>query len=285
MFPTWVLIGAGRCGLQLARGMAEAGIEIVGVEVRTPKARARVSRALPGVPTFGPHRPLPPATGLLIAVPDASIADCASALAPRIDANTKVAVHTSGLVAAEALAPLAGNGRETASCHPLASFPTATGALVPLTGALAAIEGDPGAERAARWLARRLEMKPVRITAAANPRYHAAAVIASTLTHALVVTALQQLTLAGLSRARAVEGLRSLVGGSVAAALGAHGMERLTGPLARADAAAVRAHLAVLPAAAATAYRAVGGLVVAALTTEQLLSPRQVRELSSALTG
>jgi len=285
MLPTWVLIGAGRCGLQLARSLRAAGMEILGIEVRSPRSRARAMRALPDVATFGPRRSLPPAVGVLIAVPDGSIASCAAALVPRVDPNTKVVFHTSGLLPAAMLAPLARAGRKVASFHPLASFPTATGPLVPLVGALAVLEGDPGAVRAARWLARRLRMRPVRIASANKPRYHAAAAIASSLTHVLVVTALHQLTRVGLPRPIAVEGLHRLVAGSVTAALEARGMERLTGPLARADAAAVRAHLAALPASIVPAYRAVADLALAALGGEQLLSPRQVRDLTSALTG
>jgi len=284
MLPTWVVIGAGRCGLQLARSMAASGLEILGVEVRSPRSRRRTARALPGAPTFGPHRALPPATGVLVAVPDDGIAACAAALAPRVHANTKVALHASGLVGAAALGPLARGGRALAALHPLVSFPAPTGPLVPLSGALAVVEGTPAGVRAATWLARRLGMHPLRLATSAKPRYHAAAAIASNLTHALVAVAAREMALAGVPRRRAIEGLRRLVGGSVAAALEARGMERLTGPLARGDAGAVALHLASLPVAVADAYRTVGMLVVTALAAEQLLSPRQVRDLNAALT-
>jgi predicted short-subunit dehydrogenase-like oxidoreductase (DUF2520 family) len=284
MYPTWVLVGAGRCGLGVARAMTAAGIEVVGAEVRSARARARVRRFLPHTRTFGTTASLPPATALLIAVPDPVLGECAASLAPRLHPDTRVALHTSGLLPAAVLGPIADDARAVGAWHPLVSFPTPWGSLAPLDGAVAAVEGSRQAVDAARWLAHRLHMRPLRLAASAKPRYHAAAVIAANLSHVLVVTALAELDRAGVPHLLATEGLRRLVGGSVDAALAARGMERLTGPLARADVAALRSHLDVLPAETAAAYRAVARLAVTALAAGQLLNRRQVHELDAALT-
>jgi predicted short-subunit dehydrogenase-like oxidoreductase (DUF2520 family) len=285
MLSQWFLVGAGRCGVQLARAMRAAGLALAGVEVRSASGRARVRRALPGVRVVTSGEPLPPAEAILVAVPDSAIPGCAARLAPLLHASTTVVLHTSGLAAAEALAPVARSGRSAGSLHPLASFSSATGPLVELHGAVATVEGDPAAVRAARQLAAALGMRPVRIAAAAKPAYHAAAALAANMTHALVATAAGALREVGFSHRDAAAALGPLVAGSVAAALSARGMENLTGPLARGDAEAVAAHLAALPAAAADAYRAVAALALGAVTAQHLLDETQVRELERALTG
>ncbi|TAM56886.1 MAG: DUF2520 domain-containing protein [Acidobacteria bacterium] len=285
MLPQWFLVGAGRCGVQLARAIEASGLEVAGVEVRSPRGRARVRRALPGVRTFGAAASLPPVHGVLIAVPDSAIPACAARLAPRLHPATSVVLHTSGLLTADALAAIAAAGPTVGSFHPMASFPTATGPLVRLAGVVAAVEGRPAAVREARRLALALGMRPVRIAAAAKPSYHAAAALAANLTHALVATAKDVLTGVGFTRRGAAAALRPLVAGAVEAALSARGMERLTGPLGRGDAEAVLAHLAALPGGAAAAYRAVAAVAVAALSEEGLLPDTRIRDLKVALTG
>jgi len=265
--------------------MTAAGIEIVGIQVRSPRGQARVRRILPGVPAFGPGKALPPARGILLAIPDSVIPSCAEALAPRLHRATSLALHTSGLVPAIALAPLAERGCRVGSFHPLVTFPTATGAAIPLAGVVAAVEGDDGAVREGRALARALGMRPIRLSATAKPRYHAAAALAANLTHTLVAVARAQLVQVGLPPRLAACALKPLVVGSVEAALLARGFERLTGPVARGDVAAVRSHLEALPGRVATAYRAVASLAVAGLAEQGLISEKRAQELGLALTS
>ncbi len=284
MLFQWFLVGPGRCGLQLARAMTSAGIRVAGIGVRSAAGRRRAQRALPGIPVFGEDDDAPPAEGVIIAVPDSSLRACADALAPRLSAATTVALHTSGLVPSVALRPLAREGRQVGSIHPLRSFPTATGPAVDLRGVTAAVEGEAAAVREAASLARALGMRPVAIAAEAKPLYHAAAAMAANLPHALVVAAKAALVRTGFSETRAAAALRPLVTGAVEAALAARGIENLTGPLARGDAWAVKVHLAALPAEAAEAYRAVGALTVDSLAAQGRLSESQLQDLRRALT-
>lgn len=284
MLSQWFLVGAGRCGLQLARAMAAAGVPVVGIEARSRAAGARVRRACPGTPVFGPDAALPLADAILVAVPDQALAACVWALAPRLHPATRVAVHTSGLCPAEVLRPLSRAALHVGAMHPLASFTSATGPAVRLDGVAAAVEGDPVAVREARRLARALGMRPVGVAPEVKARYHAAAVMAANLTHVLVATSRDLLVGAGFSKRGAAEALRPLVRGAVEAALRARGMENLTGPIARGDARAVRTHLEALPGEAAAAYRAVAGLALVALTSQKLLSESQIRQLERALT-
>jgi predicted short-subunit dehydrogenase-like oxidoreductase (DUF2520 family) len=234
---------------------------------------------------FGAGDALPPVHGVLIAVPDSAIPTCAAQLAPRLHPATTVVLHTSGLLAADALAIITRSGPATGSLHPMVSFPTAVGPLVRLEGAIATVEGSAAAVREACRLATALGMRPVRIAAAAKPTYHAAAALAANLTHVLVATAKDLLIDVGFSQRGAAAALRPLVAGAVEAALSARGMENLTGPLARGDGAAVLAHLTAIPDGAAAAYRAVAALAVAALANERLLNEMRIRDLELALTG
>jgi predicted short-subunit dehydrogenase-like oxidoreductase (DUF2520 family) len=223
-------------------------------------------------------------SGVLIAVPESALAECAEGLSPRMSAATTIVLHTSGLVPADVLGPLSRKGRHLGSMHPLRSFPSATGAAVELHGVVAALEGDATAVREARSLARALGMRPVTLTPGAKPLYHAAASVAANLTHTLIATAKALLVRAGFSESGAAAALRPLVEGATEAALAANGMESLTGPLRRGDASAVRSHLAALPEDVAAAYRAVGGLAVQALASQRSLSESQLQELKRALT-
>jgi predicted short-subunit dehydrogenase-like oxidoreductase (DUF2520 family) len=285
MHSQWFLVGAGRCGLQLIRAMQRAGIGVVGAEVRSSRGRTRLRRAAPGVPAFAPTQPIPEAGAILVAVPDSEIAECARGLARRVRQSTKVVLHTSGLVSSDALAPLHRKGCSIGSFHPLVSFPTAAGAPVLLAGVAAAVEGQKEALRCARWLARRLGMTPFGLSAAAKPRYHAGAALAANMTHVLVATARSLLLQVGLPPRLAAPALRRLVSGSVDAALSAHALERLTGPVARCDSDAVRADLSALPPRVRSVYRAVASLAIAEMQEGELLNEKQVRQLVAALTA
>ncbi len=243
--------------------MLAAAIPVAGVAVHSPAGRSRVRRLLPGVAAVAPAAALPAADGLLVAVPDDVLRRCAAALASRVPADARFALHTSGLHPGSVLAPLRERGIAVGSFHPLMSFPAPGGPAVALAGALATVEGDPAARRAGLALARALGMKGRRLEAADKPLYHAAAVLAANLTHVLVAEARAMLERVGLGRAEAGRALCPLVDGAVAAALAADGLERLSGPLARGDGAVIAAHLRLLDAPAAAAYRSVALLAVA----------------------
>jgi predicted short-subunit dehydrogenase-like oxidoreductase (DUF2520 family) len=281
----WLVIGAGRCGLQLARSMRAAGVALAGIVVRSPRGAARARRALPEVPRIAGEGPFPEADAALLAVGDDALATCARAVAPRLGPGCRVVLHVSGLHPASALAPLAARGRALGALHPLTSFPSATGALVPLDGVLAAVDGDGAALRAARALARTLGMRARRVGPEARARYHAAAALAANLTHALVAAAREELVRCAFSPAEAAAALRPLLAGSTAAALTARGWEAMTGPLARGDAATVGDHLRALTPDTAAAYAAVARLAAGRLRAAGIVSENDGAKLLSALTG
>lgn len=257
MRSTYVLIGAGRCGLGLATAMRAAGVPVVGIVSRSPASRRRARRLLPGLPVSQLLTPLPVASYYLVAVADDALAETAAAIAPMLGTTTRAVIHTSGLHPAAVLEPCQHRGTAIGSFHPLFAFPPPAPRPPDLAGAFAAIEGEPAAEQPSYHLARQLRMQPRRLAAGDKPLYHAAAAIAGNLTHVVIALAKETLEQAGFRPGEVKAALEPLVRASCGAALAARGLEALTGALARDDARTVAAHLAALPGDVSSAYRAI----------------------------
>lgn len=281
----WLVVGAGRCGLQLARAMAAAAVPLSGVVETDAAARTRARRCLPGVPVLGQSAALPASPGVLVAVPDQAVGTCASWLAGRVGPAARVVVHTSGALPASVLAPLRGAGRQVASLHPLMAFARGDGAPVSLAGVAAAVEGEPRAVGAARRLARRIGLAPFALAAADKPLYHALAAVASNLTLILVAQACDGMSRLGPTRAWVCRALAPLVHEATRNALATGDLSRLTGPLVRGDVTTVGSHLAVLPAGLAAAYASVARLAVERLARDRMLTPETAVGLDGALTN
>ena len=182
---------------------------------------------------------------LLIATPDASIAEVCETLAPRLDPEAGV-VHFSGGTSVAALAAAAG---PRASVHPLQTVWPDRGPDQ-LDGAHAAVTGD--------WdlgagLARALGMTPFALADEAKPAYHAASVFASNYVVTLTHAAVSLLERTGLEREAALAALRPLQHRTIDVA-----GSPPTGPIARGDAATVAAHLRAVGPELEPLYRALG---------------------------
>jgi len=182
---------------------------------------------------------------LLIATPDAAIAEVCNALAPRLEPGAGV-VHFSGGTSVAALASAPG---PRASVHPLQTIWPDRGPDQ-LEGAHAAVTGD---WELGAGLARALGMTPFPLADEAKPAYHAASVFASNYVVTLTHAAVSLLERTGLEREAALAALRPLqhrtidVSGSPP-----------TGPIARGDAATVAAHLRAVGPELEPLYRALG---------------------------
>jgi predicted short-subunit dehydrogenase-like oxidoreductase (DUF2520 family) len=184
---------------------------------------------------------------VVVATPDAAIADAAAASAPGVEPGALV-VHLSGACGLEELDKLhvARPDVEVGALHPLQSLPGAALGARRLAGSWCAVEGPSSVER----LAVSLGMRPFRVASAQRAAYHAAATIASNHLVALVAQAARVAASAGvppealgpLLRAT-LENLDSL--GPEAA---------LTGPVARGDVDTVVRHLRALPVEERDAY-------------------------------
>jgi len=248
--PAVAIIGPGRVGLTLARALVLSGSAV--------SVCGRTMRPLPP--------PLPPlhldwsaaitaAAVVIIAVPD----DAVLAVASRLQSEgmiraDHVVLHTSGGLDVSALAPLADSGAALGSWHPLQSLIAPDGEPDALTGAPAALEGDPRAVACARTLAAQCGMTPIiEVPSDAKVAWHAAAVLAG---NSLVVLA----DLAGrLVAERGIPGgasvFQPLMARTIANLAATDPVSALTGPVRRGDAGTIAAHLNALHGETRELYR------------------------------
>ena len=220
------IIGAGRAGGSLHGALARSHwpVEVLGrdVDLRTAAHAADV---------------------VVIATPDAAVAEVAAAIDPSGEA---VVAHLSGSLG---LAPLAGHPRR-AVLHPLVALPDPGRGADRLVGAWfgLAVDGDPAVEA----IVEELHGRVVRVSEDGWARYHAAAVVAAN--H--LVALLGQVERIAASVGAPLEAYLDLARGSLddVAALGP--AAALTGPVRRGDRATVERHLAALDPADRAAYEA-----------------------------
>ena len=182
---------------------------------------------------------------LLLATPDAAIAEVCDALAARLDPEAGV-VHFSGGTSLGALSAAPG---PRASVHPLQTVWPDRGPDQ-LEGAHAAVTGD---WELGAGLARQLGMTPFPLADEAKPAYHAASVFASNYVVTLTHAAVSLLERTGLEREAALAALRPLQHRTIDVA-----GSPPTGPIARGDATTVAAHLRAVGPELEPLYRALG---------------------------
>jgi len=280
--PSVAVIGAGRLGSALALALSQSGYQVVALVARRA-ARARLAaRALS-------PRPLAlDATGLdslpeaidliLVTTPDDQIAGVAARLAEVAGARGqgsqppprrhRIALHASGALGSDALAPLAKHGYSLGSIHPLVSINDPAGGARNLRGAFYCLEGEAHALTAARKIVRALGGRSFSLAARDKSLYHAAAVITSGHTVALFSLAAGLLARCGLSDARARRVLLPLLASTLDNLRSHAPDDALTGTFARADISTVRKHLKALRDAGEDGR---GALAVYALLGERSL--------------
>jgi predicted short-subunit dehydrogenase-like oxidoreductase (DUF2520 family) len=247
------IIGAGRLGTALAVALANKSYSIQSLVARTAASARKAAKLLDplddtaqvlATKNLGSLRP---ADLFLITTPDDQIAHVASELArletTRARAQKPTALHTSGALSAEVLAPLRKRGWSTGSIHPLISV---SGSTTALDGAFWSIEGDKTALRVGKTIVRDLGGKSFSIRSEDKPLYHAAAVMSAGNVVALFDVALEMLVQCGLNRKTARSILLPLLASTV------HNLETkdpaaaLTGTFARGDIETVKRHLKAL---------------------------------------
>src|SRR5258708_28861958 len=174
------IVGAGRVGRAVGRGVREVGWKIGAVVTRRHASASRAIRFIgAGQPHGGLTRQVLSCSVILVATPDSAVREVAEELA-RIGAEEldgKIVLHTSGALAASALDAVRTFGAAAGSMHPLQSF---SGVGVPqLEGKVFAIEGDAAAVTRARKIARNRGGAPVKIEGSNKPLYHAGAAMAA----------------------------------------------------------------------------------------------------------
>ena len=244
--PPIAIVGAGNLGTALALALRKAGYSIDSVIVRGEgKSLARTARLARQIGSraavaYGEIN----ARILWLCVPDAEIARAAASMAEKLQGRGKVALHSSGALSSDELAPLRRKGVAVASVHPLMTFVQRSRPT--LAGVSFAIEGDPKAVRLARRIVRDLGGESFNIRKKDKSAYHALGTFASPLLTSLLATTERVASLAGMTNKAARRRMLPILLQTVRnyGSLGpAHGF---SGPIVRGDVETVRRHLEVL---------------------------------------
>lgn len=283
------IVGAGRLGTSLGAALAGRGWRpeaVVDRDLAAARAGLRIIGG-GGRASSSPAAAAGARGAVIIAVPDGQVARTAAALVrARGSWAGRVAVHTSGLLPAAALDPLARRGALVAALHPAQSFPQKGLPAAVFEGIAWGVEGDGDAVDAASAIVRELGGHILLLSARDKALYHAACTLASNAFVALEWTAAGLLGRAGIGPDAAAEALLPLVQGTLQN-VKSLGLEKaLTGPVLRGDEGTVRRHLEALRSdpGARKIYVDLSRRVLE-LASKRGLPPGKVRALKRRLGG
>lgn len=209
-------------------------------------------------------RPVAAAADLwLLTVPDDAIAAVAAALAEQAPLPA-AAAHCAGAHPAALLARLGTAGVPCGSWHPAMTFRGEPDDAEALAVASVALEGDADALPILEAFTDALGLARAAVATGRKALYHAALVVVCNGRMALDAAAARLLAGAGLDPVTAQRLLRPLIARTEQNLRGAPPDAVLTGPVARGDAATVRAELAALAGEPAllSLYRALGAVAL-----------------------
>lgn len=244
--PEVSIIGSGRLGSTLAVALLQRGYSIKSLVARRLQSARKAARLLDDevqVLAAKELRSLSAADLFLITVPDDQIPRVARELSEFNEDRKGTALHTSGALSSEVLAPLKKKGWHTGSIHPLVSV---SHAGVALENAYWSVEGDKPAVRLGKAIVQDLGGKSFSIRTEDKPLYHAAAVMVSGNLVALFDVALEMLAECGIKRQAAHNILLPLIASSVRNLETKDAAQALTGTFSRGDVETVKRHVAAL---------------------------------------
>jgi len=279
--PRITIVGAGSLGSALAVSLRRAGYLIVAVAARSSgdslkKAQRLAKEVGADVAT------LPPAVGrgdvVWFCVPDSEIARAAGALAGGSAWKGTVALHSSGALTSDVLAPLRRRGASVGSVHPLMTF--VAGSRPGLAGVPFAIEGDAPAVRMALRIVRDLGGTAYPIRKKDKAAYHAWGTFASPLFTALLATTEHVAAKAGVRPAEARRRMVPILLQTLANYVATGAPAAFSGPIIRGDVDTIKQHLRVLRGDSATlaVYRALALAAVQILPGRSKAAVRKLLE-------
>jgi predicted short-subunit dehydrogenase-like oxidoreductase (DUF2520 family) len=252
-------IGAGTVGTALAITLAKEGYRVAAVSSRTQASADALAAQIPGCRVFASAQGVADNADLVfITTPDDAIPAVAAAVNWHPGQSV---VHCSGAASLDILTPAATDGAYTGAFHPLQSFASVARALENIPGSTFAVEAEPPLRDALFAMAHALRGRPVLLGPGDKVLYHAAAVIVSNYTVALMKMATDLWQLFDVSTPEATEALLPLLRGTVNNIANIGLPNCLTGPVARGDVGTVGRHVAALEQRAPhllVAYRDLG---------------------------
>lgn len=276
--PAISLIGPGRLGESLACSLRAAGYPIAEIVYRKGGASADSARALARKLHTRATTTPSLADVVLLCVGDSQLPRAAEEFAA-LTWRGRVALHTSGALGSDVLAPLKRRGAAVGSMHPMMSF--VRGVRTPLRNVTFALEGDARALRVARQIAHDLGGVSFVLDKKSKPLYHAFGGFTSPLLIATLAAGESVARAAGLSERQARNAMRPIVEQTLRNFFEKGAAAAFSGPLVRGDLDTIRKHLAVLRAVpeARSAYMA---LVRSALKTLPVKNSAAIKKLLDA---
>lgn len=264
--PPAAVIGAGAMARALALRLVDKGYPLRAILSQTKAHADNLAEAAGAGVASDDFSQLPEDVRLVvIAVSDSALADVAELLTGVAHPwKETVVVHTSGVLSATALEPLANEDAATASFHPLQTVMPSTSPDA-LDHAYVGIEGDDPAVAAGIELAVGLGMRYIVLSGDAKARYHLGATMASNFFVTLMGMVQEVLVSLDIDREDGFAMMEPLLRGTLENLATTSPEEALTGPVARGDletlhmhGQALRQHLPQLvPAYAALTVEAV----------------------------
>jgi predicted short-subunit dehydrogenase-like oxidoreductase (DUF2520 family) len=280
------VVGAGKVGVTLAAALAKAGHRVTAVSAVSDASVQRAARFLPGVPVLRPPEVLAESDLVLLTVPDDALPGLVTGLAATgAPLAGRLLAHASGRHGTAVLEPATRRGALPLALHPVMTFTGRPDDIDRLAGVSFGVTAPGPLRTVAEALVIEMGGEPVFIGEEDRGLYHAALASAANHLVALVAQSAELLTRAGVPDPRRM--LTPLLTAALDNALRL-GDAGLTGPVARADADTVAAHLASLRAASPEALRAY--VALARLTADRalaagLLAPPDAQRLLDVLAG
>jgi predicted short-subunit dehydrogenase-like oxidoreductase (DUF2520 family) len=262
------VIGAGRVGVTLAAALAKAGHQVVAVSAVSDASVQRAARRLPRVPVRQPLDVLAGSDLVLLTVPDDALPGLIGGLAATgAPLEGRLLAHASGRHGTAVLDPATRRGGLPLALHPVMTFTGRPDDIDRLAGVCFGVTAPGPLRPVAEALVIEMGGEPVFIAEEDRGLYHAALASAANHLVTLVVQAAELLGKAGVPDPPRM--LTPLLSAALDNALRL-GDAGLTGPVARADADTVAAHLDALRAASPEALRAY--VALARLTADRALA-------------
>jgi predicted short-subunit dehydrogenase-like oxidoreductase (DUF2520 family) len=277
-------IGAGTVGTALAVRLAEQGYTVIAVASRSRASAEKLAGRIPDCRVVEKSQEVARLADLVfITTPDDAIAPVVNAVQWR---EGQMVVHCNGSASTDILEKARRAGALVGSFHPLQTFADVAEALENLPGSAFAIEAEEPLYDLLARMAHDLGGQGFRLRAEDKVLYHAAAVIASNYTVALMKMATDLWRAFGVPAAQATHALLPLLRGTV------NNIEKiglphcLTGPIARGDVGTLRNHLEALLERAPgmiDAYRQLGLQAIPIALEKGRISQEKALEIKALL--
>lgn len=231
------VIGTGRAGAVIGSALRRAGHDVVACSARGDISRVRAEALLPGVPVTVPTDVARSCDLLVLGVPDDALPQVVESLAPHVHPG-QIVMHLSGRHGLGVLAPM---GDVIAiAAHPVMTFTGTSLDLDRLDDCPFGITATAEGSSIAAALVMEMGGDPVEVADERRTIYHAALAHGANHLVTLVAQTLDLLAAAGVADPERIA--RPLLTAALDNAL-REGDRALTGPVARADHATVRAHV------------------------------------------